>query len=301
MSRRSQVVFILVGIFWQLSTVFCWAEPDPEIILSHDLIHFHLISGQTGPVDADTLVRIIIQSSGSGWVLNYQANPLIGSHGEISPDRIQVMTPYTSGFETLDLPRFVGRGEATGPESDEVATMQFRYMANGQEKAGTYEGNIFSSDGRGPTIHVRMIIEPPGAESKLFEPPAARQSAGSRIHMVLSPQGIRFPVTGTPGEYEADSPVHLAVESKYPFIVTTRATSLHSQYGDIPADRLFLTPGDGNSYSLEKDVVVLEGLSKIPEKGERISADLHFRLKTTGNDKAGEYTGEIVFTCMPGE
>ena len=310
MCRKSQIVLILVGIFLQLSTVYCWSEPDSEIILSHDLIQFHLVSGQASPVDADIVVRIIVQSSKSGWVLNYQANPLIGLEGEIPPDRIQVKTPYSNGFEGLDLPRLVGRGDDSGTKPDEVATIQFRYMATGQEKPGTYEGTIFSSDGAGPPIHVRIVIAPAGEEAKPYERKAEgtehelkaeRTEPGPLVKMTLSPQDIRFPVISTPAEYDADNAVVLTVESKDRFMVTARATSLHSHYGDIPPDRLLVNPGNGNYYSLEKDVVVLEALSKVPEKEKPVSADLRFRLKTLWDDKAGEYAGEIVFTCMPGE
>ncbi len=302
------VPIFLIVIYFLSSTTCCWSKPTPQITLSQDVINFHFASGQTDSVDADAAIRVNVQSSVSEWDLHYQANPLVGLNGEIMPARIVVKTPYTNGFESLDMPRLVGQGNATGKESVEVASIQFKYMATGQEKPGTYEGDIFSLDG-GPTIHMKMVIEPPVEEAKPSEPiPMIEKEKGKenekkepKVKMSLSPDNIHFPVIGTPGEYDADSTILLTVESKYGFMVTAQASPLHSQHSDIPAQRLFVDPGNGNYYSMEKDVVVLESLLNVPQKEKPVSTDLRFRLKTLWDDKAGEYSGEIVFTCMPGE
>ena len=36
-----------------------------------------------------------------------------------------------------------------------------------------------------------------------------------------------------------------------------------------------------------------------PEKERTVSTNLNFRIKTTWDDRAGEYAGQIVFTCEP--
>lgn len=212
------------------------------------------------------------------------------------PDRILIRSPYTNGFEGLHIPRLVGKGNITGATPVDVALMQFRYMATGQEKPGVYEGNIFSPDG-GPTIHVRMVIEQRAVEAK---PEIEKPLPGPKIKMSFSTDKIHFEVSGSPKEYDADNAILLTVESKHGFTVKAHATPLHSFHGGIPADRLFVRSGDGSYQSLEKDVFVLERTHEIhPEKERTVTANLSFRLRTTWDDPAGEYTGQIVFTCEP--
>lgn len=268
-----------------------------QFILSQEHIAFHLVSGQSGPVEGDLPIRVMVQSNVANWALNYQAAPLFGPGGEIMPDRILIRSPYSNGFESLEMPRLVGKGNITGATPVDVAQISLRYMASGQEKPGIYEGNIFSPDG-GPTIHVGIIIEPRVEEIKP-EMPEIEKPPAPKVNMTFSPDRIHFPVTGAPGDYNADSAILLTVESKYGFVVKPHATPLHGQYGDIPPDRLFLNPSDGNYHSLEKALVVLERPVEIPEKEKTVSTNLSFRLKTTWDDKAGEYTGQIVFTCEP--
>ena len=296
MCQRVRIAWI--AVFLLLPVAWSNAETAHPIILSHDRITFYIVQGQSGAVDADMPIRVMVQSDVSGWSLNYQATPLSGPGGEIMPDRILIRTPYTNGFEGLDIPRLVGKGDITGPTPIEVATMQFRYMAAGQEKPGIYEGNIFSPDG-GPTIHVRMVIEPRAEEAK---PEIEKPLPGPKIKMSFSTDKIHFEVSGSPKEYDADNAILLTVESKHGhgFTVKAHAAPLRSLHGEIPADRLFVRSGDGSYQSLEKDVVVLERPVEIhPEKERTVTANLSFRLKTTWGDAAGEYAGQIIFTCEP--
>lgn len=293
---RYKIQIVLTFIFLLIPAAWCHAGSVPIITLSHDLVTFHLISGQRGHVDADMPVRVTVQSDIADWALNYQATPMSGPSGEIMPEMIQVRTPYTSGFEGLFMPRLVGKGGLTRQTPVEVATMQFRYLATGQEKPGVYDGNIFSPEG-GPTIHVRMVIEQRAEEAK---PEIEKPLPGPKIKMSFSTDKVHFEVSGSPKEYDADNAILLTVESKHGFTVKAHATPLRSFHGDIPADRLFVRSGDGNYYSLEKDMVVLERTHEIhPEKERTVTANLSFRLKTTWDDPAGEYVGQIVFTCAP--
>ena len=293
---RYKIQIVLICLPLLLPAAWCYAASAPIITLSHDLVTFHLVSGQSGAVDADMPIRVMVQSN-MGWTLNYHATPLSGPEGEIMPDRILIRTPYTHGFEGLHIPRLVGKGGLTGPTPIEVANMQFRYMATGQEKIGIYEGNIFSPDG-GPTIHMRIVIEPKVEGAEPQKPEEA--VPGPKIRMSFSTDKINFDVSGSPKEYDADNAILLTVESKHGFKVKAHATPLHSEGGDIPPERLFVRSDDGNYHSLEKDVVVLERKEEIhPEKERTVTANLSFRLKTIWGDVAGEYAGEIIFTCEP--
>jgi hypothetical protein len=220
MRRSAQVVsyqfmefMIWVLLLLSASAFLCWSEPcsaelnpsgpNPKVTISQDLITFSLARGKAGPVDADASIagdsiKVVVQSSTFGWTINYLASPLTmtgpdgpGSFGGevIMPNRLLIKTPYTNGFESLDMPRLVSKGDTKGDLKGntmggtvgntmgntmgdtkeglpaEVADLQFRYMATGHEAPGTYEGDIYSAD-MGPIIHVRLIVGQPGLPRK---------------------------------------------------------------------------------------------------------------------------------------
>ncbi|MCL6584515.1 MAG: hypothetical protein K6U11_12860 [bacterium] len=242
MNRK--ILTALIGAFL-LGTLLLWsiAGQQAEAVLdkvttSSDLISFHIISGQTGlisgqtaPTDAAGSIRVVVESSLGEWAFSFLASPLTVSSGEtispggyIEPRQLLIKTPYTNGFESLDLPRLVGKGTTAAPPPYEVASLQFRYLASGQEKPGLYEGNIYSPDASEAIspIHVRLVVDPPTAAKDTTESAGASTSASpsaspsasleklesaSSIKMSLSPTNIHFSVTGQPGEYEANSQV----------------------------------------------------------------------------------------------
>jgi|GEM_PF-6264796 len=332
-------ICMALGIFL-LGTLLLWsiAGQQAEAVLdkvttSSDLISFHIISGQTGlisgqtapteaPTDAAGSIRVVVESSLGEWAFSFLASPLTVSSAEtsspggyIEPRQLLIKTPYTNGFESLDLPRLVGKGTTAAPPPYEAASLQFRYMASGQEKPGLYEGNIYSPDAGGaiPPIHVRLVVDPPTAAKDTTESAGVSRSASpsaspgasleklesaSSIKMSLSPTNIHFSVTGQPGEYEADSQVVLTVESTEGFIVKACASPLKSSQGNIPPARILVKQADGNYHSLDQEVVVLQRAYK-SERNPTSSTRLWFKLQTGWDDPAGEYSGTITFTCLP--
>ncbi|MEW6378680.1 MAG: hypothetical protein AB1611_03610 [bacterium] len=302
---RLKIPGVVLYLCLTMSTAWCSTEPGIKITVSHDLISFHFISGQTGMIEPDiSAVRVVLQSGTGGWVFSYLAGIVTGPSGNIMPDRLLMKTPYTNGFESLELPRLVGKGDGGEPPPLDVAAIQFRYMATGHEKPGVYEGNIYSvdMDMTIPTIHVRLIIDAPvpGAE---FAPSSKMEEVTKEtmVNVTLSSQEIHFSGMRSRKECDADSTILLTVKSKDGFIVKAHATSLVGKYSNISADRLSVNPGNGNYYSLESDVVILEQPSghQPDNKEKTVTTELSFRLKTGLQDAAGDYRGEIVITCIP--
>ena len=136
----------------------------------------------------------------------------------------------------------------------------------------------------GPTLQVTAIIEP-------------------CINITLSTDAIIFNCKGAPGVYNADQPVVVTVGSNCrSWTVKCSATPLEGDGGTIPAQRIFMknqhTPnidkGGGAGFEpMSGEKVVLTG-SATDCKG----TTSEFRLKTTWEDKAGIYTGQINYTYL---
>lgn len=293
---RKIVFLILIFIFarpFQLSTAL-----TPQIILSHYQITINIVEGQKGPAMAEIPVRVLVKSDIANWTVHYHATPLVNETGTVlPPSQLLMQTPYTKNFDSLDVPRLVGKGTSpTGVKPLEIGNIVIGFNATGFEKPGIYEGQIVSPDG-GPTIFVRVIIAKSIIKTgEEFDPESKK---GPKIRITVSPNNIHFPVTGAPGEYDATSSVILSVESKYGFIVKAQATPLSGKLKNIPPSRIYVK-SDGTFESLDKGVIVLERIEEIhPEKERTVTKKLDFRLKTTREDPAGEYTGNIVFTVEP--
>lgn len=189
---------------------------------------------------------------------------------------------YAESLPTLPTPPTIL------PPLIEAPNMQFRHKAIGQERPGGASPTI------NKTIDERMDIKPGAEESP--EMKSDKKPIAPGVKISFSSEKVHFSVRGSPGEYDADSTVRLTVESKHGFVVKAHATSLRSNAGDIPPERLFVNVGD-RYLSLERGVIVLEREYEMQPKKERTaSTNLNFKLKTTWDDRAGEYTGEIIFT-----
>ena len=136
----------------------------------------------------------------------------------------------------------------------------------------------------GSTLQVTAIIEP-------------------CINITLSTDAIVFNCKGTPGVYDADQHVVVTVGSNCGnWAVKCSATSLKGAGGTIPSERIFINTPDrrntdkraGKGFEpMSGEKVVLKG-----SPTERKETTLEFRLKTTWEDKAGTYTGQINYTYL---
>ena len=136
----------------------------------------------------------------------------------------------------------------------------------------------------GPTLQVTAIIEP-------------------CINITLSTDAIVFNCKGAPGVYDADQPVVVTVGSNSRnWTVKCSATPLEGDGGTIPSNRIFMknphTPntdkGAGAGFeAMSGEKVVLTGSAT-----DRKETTSEFRLKTTWEDKAGMYTGQINYTYL---
>lgn len=269
----------------------------PQIILSHFQITINIIEGQKGHILADMPVRVLVKSDIPDWTVHYHATPLTNETGAvISPAQLLIQTPYTRNLDSLDVPRLVGKGNApTGPKPLEIGNIMIGFNATGFEKPGIYEGQIVSPDG-GPTMFVRVIIQPMPVE--LEKPFIGHKHFPKKSFIKVEPDKVKFLITG-PGEYPANNPINITVVGKSDFIIKVHATPLFNDKASIPPDRLYVNPGDGSFYSMDKPIIILTGKEKNIGKKGRLTKELFFKLRTTAEDKAGEYKGEIVITYEP--
>jgi len=136
----------------------------------------------------------------------------------------------------------------------------------------------------GPVLQVTAIIEP-------------------CINITLSTNAIVFNCKGAPGVYNADQPVVVTVGSNCGnWTVKCSATPLEGDGGTIPSQRIFMknphTPntdeGAGRGFeAMSGEKIVLKGSAT-----DRKETTSEFRLKTTWEDKAGTYTGQINYTYL---
>jgi len=136
----------------------------------------------------------------------------------------------------------------------------------------------------GPTLNVTAVVEP-------------------CINITLSTDAIIFNCKGAPGIYNADQPVVVTVGSNCGnWTVKCSATPLKGTGGEIPSKRIFIktpkTPnidrGAGKGFEpMSREKSVLTG-----NPTERKETTMEFKLKTTWEDKAGLYTGQINYTYL---
>lgn len=118
----------------------------------------------------------------------------------------------------------------------------------------------------------------------------------------LSANSIVFNITGEPGEYPADKDVGVTVGSNSSaWSVKAMATPLVGENGEIPASRISLmkeATGKGATNAdytdMAKPILLAEGTQTLPT----LATNLKFKLKTTWEDSAGTYDGEIIFVYL---
>lgn len=299
--RKSGCFYLLVIVLLTTS-VIKWDKvsgfdelgyPGINFYLSNDSVSFRVTDPSDKPIDAAQPVGVSVLSNLPEWQVHYQASPLKGPEGEIPPDRILISSPYSEGFEPMNVPRLVARGSIMVPDPVEVSHLRFRFLPSPNDRPGEYTGIISSPEGLPlPNIPINVVVE-------LY------------TSISLSSDKISFSVTTGPGEYEADEPIELTVESNNNrWVVMARATPLMGLLGSgaIPPNRIFFkreggifshrgrrAREDGEYMKMSGQVVVAEGRWD----GTGVEATLKFKVKTEWKDKAGTYSGKVIFTCQP--
>jgi hypothetical protein len=140
----------------------------------------------------------------------------------------------------------------------------------------------------GPSLRVTAVIHP-------------------QMTVELGTDQVNFDVTGSPGGYDASSPVTVTVGSNcVEWTVHARATDLVGMAGSalengsvIPRSRVLIrSNGSGvatlDFQPLDVDVVVATG----GQQGPALVATTDFRLLTEWSDPPGQYQGEVNFTYI---
>jgi len=268
-------------------------RPGINFYLSRDSVSFHVTGPSGRPIDADQSIGVSVLSNLPEWEVHYQASPLKGPEAEIAPAQVLISSPYTEGFEPMNVPRLVARGSIMVPEPVEVSQLRFGFLPSRNDRPGKYTGVIFCPEGLPlANIPINVVVEP-------------------YTSMSLSSDKISFSATSGPGDYEANEPIELTVESNNNrWVVMARATPLIGPpgAGAIPPDRIFFKREgdtfphrgrrpreDGEYMKMSGQVVVAEGRLD----GTGVQATLKFKVKTEWKDEVGTYSGKVIFTCQP--
>lgn len=123
-------------------------QPSMTIELSDNVIDFHADSGP-GVYDADKVIDVSVATNYGSWTLNCSASPLVGTAGQIPPERIFISSNQTLSspdegagptYENMGVQKLVASG---GPQSlATVNTMRFRLKTEWTDRAGSYAGTI---------------------------------------------------------------------------------------------------------------------------------------------------------------
>jgi len=122
--------------------------PSMTIELSDNIINFRADEGP-GVYDADKAIDVSVATNSGSWTLNCSASPLVGTPGEIPPQRLFASNNNTlssldegagAAYENMGAQKLVASG---GPQALTVAnTMRFRLKTEWTDKAGQYSGTV---------------------------------------------------------------------------------------------------------------------------------------------------------------
>jgi len=122
--------------------------PSMTIELSANEIRFDANVGP-GVYNADREINVSVATNYGSWTLNCFASPLVGTAGQIPPERIFISSNQTLSspdegagptYENMGVQKLVASG---GPQSlATVNTMRFRLKTEWTDRAGSYAGAI---------------------------------------------------------------------------------------------------------------------------------------------------------------
>jgi len=247
-----------------------YVVPTPK--LSANTIHFSATGGP-GSFDADQAV-VLTMEAGMDRTISLNISPLKADNRELSAENLLVNGKPAQGNITL-------------PGDN---TLRFSLKTRWHNPPGTYTGQIelVYANGAKDTIKMMANLEP-------------------YTVMSFSADSISF-LAKRPGTHDADKKVDLIIgSSAESWAVSAEANDLQgvNVNGAIPNNQLYIRSipkgkqvsavlGSANFQNLGKKRDLARGTSREPS----VASELSFRLKTTMTDEAGDYKGEIYFTCL---
>ncbi len=87
------------------------AKAELQVVLSDANLVFRAEQGSTSAVAANTVIRVNVESDIDNWSVNYQAQALTGTAGNIQPGNILIRSPYTQGYQPADTLRLAATGD----------------------------------------------------------------------------------------------------------------------------------------------------------------------------------------------
>lgn len=165
----------------------------------------------------------------------------------------------------------------------------------------------------GPALGVAVLLEPSISVTILTRPTGVAEARTRR----LAPAGwsmrssaeeiedrIRFYATAGPGVYDGDTEVVLLVSSNQEdWAIAVQAAPLQGETGQIPGDQVFVQSDYTDPEADEGGGIgyLCIGEPRVVARGTQTASSeipLRFRLKTTYNDKMGNYTGVVFFNYL---
>ena len=122
--------------------------PSMTIELSDNVINFHADEGP-GTYDADKAIDVSVATNYGAWTLNCSASPLVGTPGEIPPQRLFTSNNNTlsspdegagATYENMGAQKLVAQG---APQALAVVnTLRFRLKTEWTDRPGQYNGTV---------------------------------------------------------------------------------------------------------------------------------------------------------------
>lgn len=247
-----------------------YAQAAPK--LSANAVRFSA-SGGPGTFDADQAV-VLTMEAGMDRTISLNISPLKWDNRELSAENLLVNGKPAQGNITL-------------PGDN---TLRFSLKTGWDDPPGTYTGQVSLVYANGAKDTIRMTAD--------LEPYTV---------MSFSADSISF-LAERPDTHDADKEVDLIIGSSAEnWTVSAEANDLQGVNvdGAIPNKQLYIrsiprgkhvsaAPGAAAYQDLGEKRDLVKGTSREPS----VASELAFRLKTTMADEAGDYKGEIRFTCL---
>ena len=256
--------------------------------VSPESIYFDVI-GPPGVEQSDDLVNVTVETNGGEYQLICEANDIEGSSGTIHRSNLFVNCNNSTfsndegagpGFFKLSYPRTIYEGSDNDKHENLILT--FRLKTSWADVADTYDS--------------QLTLDIPGSPKTRFV--NVYVTIHEYLAIELSETEVKIRSAGPPDDYDGDRNVKLKVASNTAkWEARAQGEDLVSKDDNIPAERFYLYSSNKSTngfMSLDVQRVVASGTNiELSEVSQ-----LAFKVKTSWQDRAGDYSGKVYFTVI---
>jgi len=246
------------------------------------------ISGEPGIYAGDDYTTLSVNGNTSGWKMMASfegCQPpgyFFGENFYINSSAFNYPSDEGagSGYQKLGYKREILNGTTIGTSGS--SDLNFKVKTNYQIPPDTYTAqiNIDCPEFSDPK-NINLII-----------------NVSEYLTIELSHNEVMIESAGPEGEYEADEDVILKVASNTDsWEARAQGENLKSIDDEIPSERVYLyssNQGDKGFMSMNEERVVASGTKTELAK----ASTMKIKVKTTWEDRAGEYSGKVYFTVI---